>query len=296
MNLALVTPVHLRHELTAICLRQRAQMIETLRAAGLDATAIVVGDDERHRRVAEAWGFEWVEMDNTYVGRKFNAGYERARDLGYSHAMAIGSDSWLHPDVILNAEFHDKKVTSLVGLSAFRPDGLERLDMFVKYAAGFGVGMIYPVSALFQDMYPDGPCEPTKMKGCDSSVWRRCGNGKLGVDFQAHVRLSYLNFGSADVQITTYESLHFHRRTTLVIRDVGRVFGDLREMYEYSVVDDVEGHYAARSIGAFLTGETKDEGRLRRREERRKRSEATRRRYAQPRRWPNAAGPQGARR
>lgn len=218
-------------------------------ALPFEAHAVVVADDA-NLNLAHAHGLGVVEFPNDRgLGAKFNAGYARVKELGCTHAMAIGSDSWLHPSAIADAEFGDRHVVSLVGLSSFRPDGMERLDMTIRYAAGFGVGMVYPTAAL-----TDEPCDPRIPKGCDSSTWRRCGNGKLGVKFETLVPLSYLNFTSYDVQVTKYSALRIHRSRAVAVHGE-RVFEDLRGMYDDDLVDAIERVYAVRSLGVFFTGE-----------------------------------------
>lgn len=234
-------------------------MIDTLRREhGIAATAILVGDEPEHRDTAYVHGFEWVEHENLPVARKWNAGYAWARRLGCTHVMAVGSDSWLDPEMIANVPLHPDRATAITGLSAFKEDGTERFDLFIRYPAGFGVGMIYPMAALGPE-----PVEPSKNKGSDSSCWRRSKLNAGLVDFRKPVKCSYLNFASPDVQITPYKNLNVHRRVSLLERRPAHVFGDLRARYDDDLVDLIEGFYAARSVGAFLTAETRPELRAR---------------------------------
>jgi hypothetical protein len=240
-----VTPAWRRYDLSDLAFQQRRRMLDEL---PFEAHAVVVADD-MNRDLAHARGLDVVDFPNDRgLGAKFNAGYRRLKELGCTHAMAIGSDSWLHPSAIADSQFYDKNVTSLVGLSSFRPDGMERLDMTIRYAAGFGVGMIYPTAAL-----TDEPCDPRIPKGCDSSTWRRCGNGKLGVVFERLRPLTYLNFTSYDVQVTKYSALKVHRSRAVAVHG-DRVFGDLRDVYEADLVDEIERVYAVRAIGMLISG------------------------------------------
>jgi len=253
IRLAFVTPVHRRHELTRLCMQHRARMIEELEADGLTAFAVMVGDDPYHSDTANMTGAEWVEWPNDApaLGAKFNAGYEAAAASGATHVFAIGSDSWLHPSALDDIALYEDAVTSFAPLSCMRPDGLERLDMNVRYEAGFGVGMIYPVKHL-----PAEPCDPTKSRGCDSSTWRRVGHGKLGVKWHEGVPArAFVNFSSPVIQVTDYRKLTgVHRATTTVVRGAacwhGLSFGD----WDQALVERVAGLYASRSIACFLTG------------------------------------------
>lgn len=76
-SLWFVMPVHGRAQLAAICLRQLRRTCDSLTAAGIDATAVVVGDDENLETAAEL-GFATVVRDNQFVSRKFNDGIQVA--------------------------------------------------------------------------------------------------------------------------------------------------------------------------------------------------------------------------
>jgi hypothetical protein len=258
VKLALVTPVHLRHELTELCLRQRADQLKDF---PVEVVQIVIGDDPVHRAVARRLGLEWVECSNEgdMVGRKFNAGYARAAELGCTHAMAVGSDSFLHPDALAGVDFGPAFATAITGLSCFREDGLERVDVFVRYPAGYGVGMVYPVPAL--SAVRGGPCNPELKRGCDSSTWSRAGSG-LGVRYKKQSEpLHYVNFCSPEVQLTGYvrvKNVHASRRRAGTVVSGVHVFEDLSEAYgEHG--EAVAGLYAARALGAFLTGKSTNE-------------------------------------
>jgi hypothetical protein len=78
----------------------------------------------------------------------------------------------------------------------------------------------------------------------------------MQVEFERPVKCAYVNFASPDVQITPYKNLQVHRREALRETRPEHVFGALRKVYADDLVDAIEGFYAARSIGKFLTGET----------------------------------------
>lgn len=80
-SLWFVMPVHGRIPLAAICLRQLRRTCDELIQDGIDATAVVVGDQETldELEVAEL-GFATVERNNEFVSRKFNDGIDLACD------------------------------------------------------------------------------------------------------------------------------------------------------------------------------------------------------------------------
>jgi hypothetical protein len=268
IKFGLVTPVWRRYELTRVCMMQRAEMVKGLREKyGIECVVVYVGDEPEHEGAAREYGFEWVEHDNKGLGAKWNAGYKRARDLGCTHVMAMGSDGFLHESVIGEAPLYDDRVTTMTGFAAFRADGGERLDMFIRTAAGYGVNMIYPVTLLGPE-----PCDPSpsKMRGTDSSTWRRCRDylrRQPIIVTQKQPPLAYTNFQSPEEQVTPWKNLDVHRRAALAEHRPEHVFNDLRKFYSDAIVDAIEGLYAARAVGAFLTGKSNRQRILDRREE-----------------------------
>lgn len=95
-----VTPAWQRYELTAICLEQRRRVIATLAEDGVEARQVVIADDE-NLDIARGLGFETIERDNRWLGRKFNDGQEWAGRHGADWIVPIGSDSWVDPAYFL---------------------------------------------------------------------------------------------------------------------------------------------------------------------------------------------------
>ncbi len=100
MTLWFVTPAWRRYDLTAVCLEQRSRVIDVLAANGIEARCVVVADDE-NLDIARSLGFDAVERDNLWLGRKFNDGIEYAGKHGASRIIPIGSDSWIDPAYFL---------------------------------------------------------------------------------------------------------------------------------------------------------------------------------------------------
>jgi hypothetical protein len=244
INVWFVTPAYQRFALADVCFDQRARMLSAL---PFEAHAVVVADDENLSSAAK-YGLDTVERDNKYVGAKFNAGYQYAVKNGATHVMPVGSDSFLHPSVFEGANWGHRAI-GIIGLSSFGPFGDERVDLGIKYPAGFGVGMVYPTKGM-----PHEPCSATAQYGCDNSTWNRCGRGKLSVDFTEHSYYTYCNFHSDDVQITDYASLSKgFNRIKHHEKDLDRVLAPLRGLYDGDLVDRLQALYAIRAVGAFLS-------------------------------------------
>lgn len=100
MTLWFVTPAFARYELTAVCLEQRRRVIAALAQEGVEARCVVVADDE-NLDIARGLGFNTVERNNDWLGRRFNDGMEYAGKHGASRIIPIGSDSWIDPAYFL---------------------------------------------------------------------------------------------------------------------------------------------------------------------------------------------------
>jgi hypothetical protein len=91
-----VTPAYLRYELTEVCLDQRRRVINQLARSGIEAHCVVIADDD-NLDIARSFGFDTVERDNEWLGRRFNDGIEHAARQGADWIVPIGSDSWIDP-------------------------------------------------------------------------------------------------------------------------------------------------------------------------------------------------------
>src|SRR5574337_1058010 len=96
MHLTFVTPAWRRPAVTRLALAQRSILCDELAARGITASCVVIADDE-NLDVAAEFGFPTIEMDNRYLGRRLNAGFEYAQDSDYT--AFIGSDDWMHIDL-----------------------------------------------------------------------------------------------------------------------------------------------------------------------------------------------------
>jgi hypothetical protein len=93
-SLWFVTPAWRRFALSAVCFEQRRQVIAELATQGVEAHCVVVADDE-NLDLARAAGFETVEQNNDWLGRRFNDGFQYAGEHGADWIVPVGSDSWV---------------------------------------------------------------------------------------------------------------------------------------------------------------------------------------------------------
>lgn len=105
MNIWLVSPAWGRFAVTRLVLAQRRWLCDTLASRGLTANSVIVADDE-NLDIAAEYGFATVELDNSDLGARFNAGYQYAAEQGAAIFVHVGSDDWVHPDTfnVLNEQ------------------------------------------------------------------------------------------------------------------------------------------------------------------------------------------------
>jgi hypothetical protein len=78
-SLWFVVPAHGRIELARICLRQLRRTCDELEREGIEATAVVIADDE-NLDTARELGFGTIERDNEFTSRRYNDGIQLACD------------------------------------------------------------------------------------------------------------------------------------------------------------------------------------------------------------------------
>jgi hypothetical protein len=91
-----VTPAWKRYEVSALCFEQRRWVIDRLAESGIEAHCVVIADDA-NLEIARSFGFDTVEQNNDWLGRRFNDGIEYAARHGAEWIVPIGSDSWIAP-------------------------------------------------------------------------------------------------------------------------------------------------------------------------------------------------------
>lgn len=86
-----VMPAHGRLPLAQICMRQLRRTCDALTENGIEATAVVIADDD-NLACARSLGFATVRRDNQFVSRKFNDGFQVAceRPIGRNHDVLLG--------------------------------------------------------------------------------------------------------------------------------------------------------------------------------------------------------------
>lgn len=239
-----VVPAHGRAELARICLEQLRRTCDALTDEGLDATAVVIADDE-NLRTARELGFGTIERDNRWLSRKFNDGIQLAMDPRYTsrpahYVVPMGSDDWIDHRIVLQLPERNRMLVGFKRMAFVREDGLELSRSYVDYEGGCGI-RIYP-RRLMQAL-GFRPADEDRERGCDTSILV---NVKRTVK-QTEVAhrdvhdLQIVDFKSADVQLNGYSDLLRWRRAR-----VPDPWLELREVFPAEAVDAMRAHYASR--------------------------------------------------
>lgn len=85
-----------RFDVTRLVLSQRQRLCEELAARGIQATSLVVADDE-NLDIARELGAVTLEAPNEPLGRKWNVALRYAAERA-DWVVWVGSDDWVHPD------------------------------------------------------------------------------------------------------------------------------------------------------------------------------------------------------
>ena len=165
-----VVPAHGRLALTRICLRQLRRTIDDLEAEGIDASAVVIADDENLDTALDL-GFGTIERNNRFLSRKFNDGFQLACDRRFNsrpaeYVVPLGSDDWIAADVLLDLP-RPNTVVGFKRISFVREDGLEMTTRLLDYDGGSGI-RIYPRACLVAFNYR--PADEDRLRGCDTSI------------------------------------------------------------------------------------------------------------------------------
>ncbi len=205
-----VVPVHGRVGITTICLTQLRRTCDELRSSNIDASAVIVGDDE-NLDTARRLGFATVERDNEFLSRKFNDGIQLACDPAFNprpaqYVVPCGSDDWVDPAIFDLLPGPD----SVIGFrsAAFVDEtGTHIAARTIDYEAGVGI-RIFP--ALMMNRLGYRPADEDRKRACDTSILvnlKRSYNGgptKLTVVYNEHHPYQIVDWKSPGEQLNAY--------------------------------------------------------------------------------------------
>lgn len=186
MNVWLVSAAWRRFDVTRLVLAQRRRLCEDLAARGIEATSLIVADDE-NIDIAREFGAITVEAPNEPLGRKCNAGLRYAAERA-DWVVWVGSDDWIHPDTFAPlappAETGPARVIrgARVAIVELATGRLQR----VTSASQYGAIPWLIESRLIRATRKDSPIRPHLPRGLDGSLIRGLRRSGIPMQLELH--------------------------------------------------------------------------------------------------------------
>lgn len=236
-------PVAGRERLTGICLRQLRRTCDKLAENGVEATAVIVGDDANLDTAYEL-GFATVERNNRFLSRKYNDGFQLALDPRYNprpadYVVPFGSDDWIDHRILLDLPAPDTMV-GFQHISIVREDGRELATRFLNYRGGSGI-RIYPRALL--EPFGYRPADEDRRRACDTSILlnlQEHWTGRMRVMHYHYHPHQIVDWKSPVEQMNGYDELGMYRAETLT-----DPFDALAGVYPAESLTEMREHYSA---------------------------------------------------
>lgn len=240
-SLWFVMPAHGRLQLAEICMRQLRRTCDALARERIEATAVVIADDENFQ-TARSFGFAGVPRDNQFVSRKFNDGIELAftNPRPADYVVPIGSDDWVDHRIFLNLPPADT-VVGFKWMSFVREDGAEISAKHIDYPGGAGI-RIY--SRALMEPLGFRPADEDRYRGCDTSILynlQRHHGDKLKLSHRHLHERQIVDWKTPDEQLNPYQSLARHRG-----KANSDPFSELAGIYPDAALEEMQALYASR--------------------------------------------------
>lgn len=244
-SLWFVVPAHGRLALSAICLRQLRRTCDALELEGVDASAVVIADDE-NLKIAGELGFGTIRRDNAFLSRRYNDGIQLATDRAYNSrpvdfVVPCGSDDFVDaalfvdlppPDVVVGFQY----------ASFVREDGRELTARYLNYEGGCGI-RIYPRELVATLGYR--PADEDRRRGCDTSILANLKRATpLVVEHRELDPRQIVDWKSPDAQTTPYETIAARHRGSEPVDP----YEALAEIYPADALEAMSDHYGVRGL------------------------------------------------
>ncbi|HSE44354.1 MAG TPA: glycosyltransferase family A protein, partial [Gemmatimonadales bacterium] len=248
-SLWFVVPAHGRVDLARICLAQLRNTCDQLAVSGIDASAVVIADDE-NLDTAACLGFWGYEQENSFLGRKFNDGYELAAREGVDYVVPLGSDDWVHPDLVAGADLPQGRIRCARRLVMVSEDGQEFVRLSVAYEGGMGI-RVTPTELLAPLGYR--PCGEDRKRAIDTHTLRALTTAhrdkpQLLEYFDAH-EWQLVDFKTPSANLNTWAmctTSHPNAQTSLLHEGIEKdPWPSLEEHYPVTSVIEMQAFYEA---------------------------------------------------
>lgn len=251
MDVWFSTPAYKRFEMSELCFAQRKMAIEKLEAAGLMAHCVVIANDE-NLDLAQQYGFDVVERDNEWLGRRFNDGYEYAVKQGATHVFPIGSDSWCDPQFII--DYADARPNmamptneAICSRNYYMIDETGTRGKRLWVPVEQGVHFVVPAELI--EACGFRPCQEEIKRGCDGSAWQKLVRAGAQVVWSESHGYENVRFESWP-QVSQHDKLGV--KWGVLGSDTTEPFGLLRGHYPDFLVDQMVQFYNENADGLSL--------------------------------------------
>lgn len=151
MKIAIITAVHQRLLITELFYQRLFKTINS--GIPFDFEVFVAGDDLSHKALCNEFEYNWVDIDNTYLGLKFNKALEAARTCNPDYVMTLGSDDLILPELFTYYEEYMNKSTEFFGIDTmhFYNGSTNEMKLFIKEYESpltLGAGRMYSKDLL----------------------------------------------------------------------------------------------------------------------------------------------------
>ena len=242
-SLWFVVPAYGRLELARICLTQLRRTCDALTAEGVEATAVVIADDENLDTSREL-GFGTVRRNNYYTSRRFNDGVQLALDPSVNprpadYVVPCGSDDWVDHRLFLELPPPDTMV-GFRHVSFVREDGEELITTYLDNQGGAGI-RIYPAALMKPLGYR--PADEDRKRGCDTSILvnlQRHWGDRLKIEHRHLHDRQIVDFKTTDANLNSFNEIIRRRRAGIAADP----WQELTGIYPDEAVEAMQSHYA----------------------------------------------------
>jgi hypothetical protein len=237
-----VVPCAGRLALARICLRQLRRTCDALIAEGVEATAVVIADDE-NLNTARELGFGTITRNNYFVSRRFNDGVMFALDPTCNprpadYVVPFGSDDWADHRLFLDLPPADTMV-GFRTVSFVREDGCEINTTHLDNQGGAGI-RIYPRALMAPLGYR--PADEDRLRGCDTSILlnlQRHWGDRMRIEHRHLHDRQLVDWKTAGEQLNSYDEIARRRRGSVG----GDPFVELAGVYPDEALEEMAAHY-----------------------------------------------------
>lgn len=237
-----VVPAHGRYDIARACLRQLARTCENLASSSIDATAVVVADDDNFDTAREL-GFGTVRRENEPLGRKWNDGFELAAKAGADYVVPFGSDDWIDPALIAARLEAGGDVQCSRRSAVVDEDGKRLARLTINYGPGldFGDGVRTIRTSLLRGCNYR-PAQEDARRAIDTSVWLEIRQANPRVTFTELHPLQIVDFKSRGEQLNPYDGFQHDRR--IQIEESHTPWEELATIYPEEAIREMREVYA----------------------------------------------------